>query len=159
MLTGALLLVLVAACRGGGAEPIKLDGSPRYPDDEGIATSVSRESVVLDGERTYGVSKDLRSFSTFDLSTQSLVSRQGLYVHVGLDGKTVTWIAGIAAVIPDPPRVFYVGVLKARDGERAIFRDGTVLRVDDGVALPPTGTTVQAEIDPRRHRVTKATAA
>ncbi|MCA1845283.1 MAG: hypothetical protein LC792_19240 [Actinobacteria bacterium] len=112
---------------------------------------------MLDDARTYGVSKDLQSFSTFDLSTQPLVSRQGLYVQVGLDGKTVTWIAGIAAVIPDPPRVYYVGRLKRVDGDRAIFVDGTVLRLVNDLRLPPVGATVQAQIDVRRHRITKAT--
>jgi hypothetical protein len=141
---------LLSACSGGdgGASEIKLDGSPRFPDDEGVATVATRDEIVLDGERRYEVSEGLKSFSTQTLQTVALVQREGQYVQVGLDGKTVVWIAGIADVVPTkPPRVHYIGeVTEVRDG-RAIFRDGTVLRLGQNVKITEGPATVL--IDPK----------
>lgn len=149
-----LLAVLLAGC--SRAEPaVRLDGSPRFPDDEGVVTAVDGRGLTLDGARTYEVSDRLRSFSTYDLRLEPFRNRLNQYVQVGLDGDTVVWMAGVAAVVPgDPPRVFYSGRLKEVDGQgRAIFADGTVLTLAPGVRPPATGTLVQAEIDARAHRV------
>jgi hypothetical protein len=52
-----------------------------------------------------------------------------------------------------PPVVYYNGVLVRRDGPRAIFRDGTVLRLAAGVTPPVEQGLVRAEIDPALHTV------
>lgn len=154
---------LVPAC--GGEEttaPVVLDGSPRIPDDEGVITALDVEglSLTLDGKRSYQVSEQLRSFSALDLSIQPLADAKDAYVQVGLDGRTVVWLGRIAKVVPtDPPRVFYVGrftrIEDAEDGRRAVFGEGTVIPIADGVEPPPdsVGKVLQVEIDPAAHRV------
>jgi hypothetical protein len=52
-----------------------------------------------------------------------------------------------------PPVVYYNGVLLRLDGDRAIFRDGTVLQLADGVTSPVETGFVRAELDPSLHRV------
>lgn len=154
MVTVAALLV--AACSRGGGDRLVLDGSPRFPDDEGVVTAVSLERITLDGGRSYGVSEDLASFSTYDLAATPMLHRQGQYVQLGLDGDKAEWMAGIGVVVRAPgeePVVFYNGhLLRIEDG-RAIFRDGTVLRLGVGVERPRSGGMVRAEIDPSRHRL------
>lgn len=117
-------------------------------------------SLTLDGERSYQVSEQLRSFSALDLSIQPLADAQDAYVQVGLDGRTIVWLGRIAKVVPtDPPRVFYVGrftrVEDTDAGRRIVFGEGTVLALADGVEPPPEsdGQVLQAEIDPAAHRV------
>ena len=139
-----------------------LDGSPRVPDDEGVVTALDVDgmSLTLDGERSYQVSEQLRSFSALDLSIQPLADVDGAYVQVGVDGQTIVWVGRIARIVPsDPPRVYYVGRLAriedSEDGRRAVFREGTVLTLGDSVE-PPAGSTdqiLQVEIDPTAHRV------
>lgn len=150
----AASLALLAACSsGGGGASLKLDGSPRRPDDQGVATEVGRERIVLDGERSYSVSAQLKSFSTQTLETVPLITRKGQYVQVGLDGETVIWIAGIAGVIPSkPPRVHYQGTLVRVDGSDAVFKDGTVLRLAKRVDRPKPGA-YTVLIDPGAHLV------
>lgn len=155
----AIVPGLLGAC-GQDKPTVRLDGSPRFPDDEGIVTSVDDapgqgRRVTLDGVRTYAVSDRLRSFSTYDLRLEPFRNRLNQYVQVGLDGDTVMWMAGVAAVVPgDPPRVFYSGRLKEVDGKgRAIFADGTVLTLAPDVRPPAAQGFVQAEIDARAHRV------
>lgn len=156
-LAAAALVAVLAAC-GGSRPPVTLDGSPRFPDDEGVATTVELERITLDGKRTYAVSRDLRSFSTYDMKLEPMLNRRGQYVHVGLEDRRVVWMAGIAAVVPgDPPRVFYSGRLKAVDDGRAIFADGTVLTLQPGVVSPVSDGFVQVEIDARAHRVRRIT--
>lgn len=152
----ALSLVLVLpACGGERATAVKLDGSPRYPDDEGVVTAISFERLTLDGKRTYGVSKNLRAFSTYTRELEPMLSRDGQYVQLGIDDKKVVWMAGVAGVVPTkPPAVYYVGGLTRIDGEhRAVFEDGTVLRLASGVRRPAGNGRVRAKIDPARHVV------
>ena len=104
-------------------------------------TSVSRTSITLDGGRRYKVASDLESFSTYDLQPIGLLQREKQYVQIGLQGHTVTWLAGIGAVVRMPgqaPFVSYVGRLKAVDSKhRAIFADGTVVRLAPGLVARP----------------------
>ena len=150
------VLLIGGGCRGDGGHRLVLDGRPRYPDAEGVVEQVSFERIALDGGRAYGVRKDLQSFSTYDLAAVPMLQRQGQYVHVGLTGKKVAWMAGIGVVVrrPDaPPVVYYNGVLVRLDGRRAIFRDGTVLRLAAGVTPPVSQGLVRAELDPVLHTV------
>lgn len=150
---------LASGCSRTEPPPVRLDGSPRFPADEGILSAVDDRQVTLDGARTYKVSERLRSFSTYDLRLEPVRNRLGQYVQVGLDGEALVWMAGVAAVVPgDPPRVFYSGRLKEVDGKgRAIFADGTVLTLAPGVRPPVPQGFVQAEIDARSHRVLRLT--
>lgn len=157
ILASVAMAVVVAACTSGGGSAgaaLKLDGSPRHPDDQGIATEVGRHRIILDGRRRYSVSPALNSFSTYTLETVPLVTRRGQYVQIGLQGKTVVWIAGIAGVIPSkPPRVFYIGELKRVEGRDAIFKDGTVLRLAANVAARAKPGHFTAVIDPKAHQI------
>ncbi|MBV8960593.1 MAG: hypothetical protein JO087_17625 [Actinobacteria bacterium] len=155
-LHGALLAtaVLVAACGGGGVKPIALDGSPRFPDAEGVVTSVTVKKITLDGGRTYDVSRKLQSFSTYTMETVPLLQRKGQYVQIGLHGHTMVWIGTIGAPVPQkPPVVFYLGRLVRIDGSRLVFRDGTVLRLGPSVTSPTKSGLVRVEIDPSQHAV------
>lgn len=152
----------LAGCGGGGHDGparIVLDGRPRFPDDQGVVTQVSRTRITLAGRRTYELSPRLQSFSTVDLSTQSVFQRKGQYVQLGLDGDTAVWVAGVAAVVPGtPPRVFYIGTLQRLDGKgNAIFADGTVLRLGQGVAPAKAVGRVIVEIDPAAGRARRVT--
>lgn len=152
LLAGALLL---AGCTKDGSDQLVLDGRPRVPDVEGVVEKISFEQITLDGGRSYGVRKDLQSFSTYDLAAVPMLQRSGQYVHLGLDGKKVAWMAMIGEVIEGAaaPVVYYNGVLLRLEGDRAVFRDGTVLRLADGVTSPVGTGFVRAELDPSLHRV------
>ena len=165
ILAAAVLSAFLVAAACGGDEsrsPVVLDGSPRVPDDEGVATDLDVEgkSLTLDGDRSYQLSDQLRSFSALDLSIQPLADAADAYVQVGLEGRTVVWLGRIAKVVPtDPPRVYYVGrfssVGSSDEGRRIVFGEGTVLNLADGVEPPEgsEGEILQAEIDPAAHEV------
>ena len=151
-MAGALLL---AGCSRSDGRRLVLDGRPRIPDAEGVVEQISFSRVTLDGGRSYGVRKDLQSFSTYDLAAVPMLHRLGQYVQLGLDGKKVAWMAGIGVVVHGgaPPVVYYNGVLLRREGRRAIFRDGTVLQLAAGVTAPVEQGLVRAELDPALHTV------
>lgn len=152
LVAGALLF---AGCAKSERHGVVLDGRPRVPDVEGVVEQISVEKVTLDGGRSYGVRKDLQSFSTYDLAAVPMLQRSGQYVHLGLDGTKVAWMAMIGEVIEGPaaPVVYYNGVLLRLEGNRAFFRDGTVLQLADGVTSPVGTGFVRAELDPSLHRV------
>jgi hypothetical protein len=152
LLAGAVAL---AGCSKSDKERLVLDGRPRVPDVEGVVEKISFEQIILDGGRSYGVRKDLQSFSTYDLAAVPMLQRLGQYVQLGLDGKKVAWMAMVGEVVrgTGPPVVYYNGVLLRLDGDRAIFRDGTVLQLADGVTSPVDHGPVRAELDPALHRV------
>ncbi|HYH51723.1 MAG TPA: hypothetical protein VEG38_19435 [Acidimicrobiia bacterium] len=153
LVAGALLL---GGCARSADDRLVLDGRPRHPDAEGVVEEISFDRIILDGGRSYGVAKDLQSFSTYDLAAVPMLHRLGQYVHLGLNGKKVEWMAGIGVVVRSPaapPVVYYNGVLVRLEDDRAIFRDGTVLRLADGVTSPVESGLVRAELDPSLHRV------
>ncbi len=120
---------------------VELNGSPRTPDAEGVVTDVADDfsTLTLDGDRVYEIHKNLQSFAAGDGSIQPVIRWQGQYAQVGLDGDTVEWIGGIAAVVavPDQPQVVYVpGVITKIDGDRLIFRSGLVLTAGAGIVAP-----------------------
>jgi hypothetical protein len=151
-MAGALML---AGCSKSDGRRLMLDGRPRIPDAEGVVEQISFDRVTLDGGRSYGVRKDLQSFSTYDLAAVPMLHRLGQYVQLGLNGKRVAWMAGIGVVVraAAPPVVYYNGVLLRRDGGRAIFRDGTVLQLAAGVTAPVEQGLLRAELDPALHTV------
>ena len=158
----------VGACAGGGGDEngdgngIPLDGSPRVPDAEGVVVGLADDfsTLTLDGDRSYEVPEDVQSFSSVDGSTQPLRRRVGQYVHLGLDGSSVEWVAGIAAVVKggaEGDRVYYTGELRKVAGSRLDFADGTVLRLADGLDSGPLveaeGEQVLVTIDPAKRAV------
>lgn len=159
--TAALTAAMaVGGCGGGGGDDgLVLDGSPRVPDDEGVATALDRQGLTLDGERTYELSDELASFSTSTLAAEPFIQRRGQYVQVGLAGDTVVWMAGFAAVLPvaGTDSVFYTGTYENQVEGRATFADGTTLRVADGVQPLEPGTEVQAQIDATTHEIIAVT--
>ena len=161
MAAATITALALGACRGGSGSDFALDGSPRIPDDEGIVTAVDLESVTLDGERTYDVERDLRSFSAIDLSTVPLLFTEGQYVQVGVDGDTLEWIGAIAKPLAaeQEPFVLYAGELEAVDGDALVFDNGTVLRLADAVeASSFVGEGVRVSIDPDTKTVTEVVA-
>jgi len=161
----AALGIAAPACRGSSsssAAAVRLDGSPRVPDDEGVATSLSRTRITLDGKRTYAVSTRLVSFATATGAIEPMLSREGQYVQIGVvkenGHRLMVWMAGFAAVVPStPPAVYYQGRFVRRDGALAIFRDGTVLRLGAGVKVPKANSDATVQIDPATHLVVDMT--
>jgi hypothetical protein len=80
------------------------------------------------------------------------------YVHAGIDGDRVEWVAGVGVVVRAegrPPVVFYNGTLVESDDRQVIFRDGTVLTLAAGVDVPAGVTALRAEIDPETDEVVR----
>lgn len=174
LILAALAVLAAAAC--SSSEGFSLEGSPqcardgdrlipgvqaRVPDDEGIATAISHEQITIDGERAYGVSDALLSFSTYDLELEPVLGREGQYVHVGLDGDDVVWLAGIAHAVDAPGgeglAVYYTGTLAEIDDDRAIFCDGTTFGLAEGAEPPVEQGFVQVRVDPATDRAVLAT--
>lgn len=148
-------MLLLGACSGGGGDELVLDGTPRRPDAEGVVTAISFQEIRLDGGRTYKVSKELQSFSTYDLAATPMLQRKGQYVQLGVDGDVAEWMAGIGVVVRAAgrkPVVFYNGDLVEVDGDEAVFADGTVLTLAEGAAAGVPKGPVRAEINPSTHR-------
>jgi hypothetical protein len=151
----------LSACGGSAAPVVKLDGSPRIPDAQGIVERASINGITLDGGRRYGVSRKLISFSTYNRKLLPLVRMIGGYAQVGLTGDTVVWIAKIGVVSRDASghgTVQYQGDLVTANGSALTFRDGTVLTLAKGLHAPadPEGATYVV-IDADKHTVQGAT--
>lgn len=144
----ALLALGAAACSddetgtdaSSPATFVAVDGSPRTPDDAGVLTALDESfaTLVLDGETVYDLSPAVQSFASLDGSTQPLKGRVGQYVHVGLDGDTVVWVAGLGAVVRlegQAEQVVYLGRIATVQADRLELQDGTVLRLADGVTI------------------------
>ncbi|MGH7858205.1 MAG: hypothetical protein ACREQY_12850 [Candidatus Binatia bacterium] len=149
-----LLALVSAACSG---EQTVFEGGPRFPDDEGVVTSISLERMQIEGDRNYVIGRDVESFKTRSHEPASLLSLKDKYVQVGLDGDEVGWIALVGIVVgDDSPTVLYTGVFDGVDGrtDRAVFADGTTLALADDIDVPEEGQEVAAAIDARSHTVT-----
>ncbi|MCA1713552.1 MAG: hypothetical protein LC789_18735 [Actinobacteria bacterium] len=111
---------------------------------------VTIDAITLEGGRRFPLAEKLASFSTYNLEPIPLVHRVGQFVHLGLDDGAVTWVATIGAVVElDGRTVVYTGELVQVDGgRRAIFADGTVLGIGEGVEPPSPPAYVRVEIDP-----------
>lgn len=155
-LTVALVVVGVAC---SGSEPTNYREEVRYPDDQGIVTAISFDEITLDGDRSFPISEAVDSFTTRGHDTTPLVHWQDRYVHVGLDGDgLVIWVAGIGIVVEDDDArvVLYTGVFEGIDeDDNAIFQDGTVLRLAEGIDLPATGDETAITLDADRDLVTE----
>jgi hypothetical protein len=156
-----IVLLLATACTGG-VDAIALDGTPRHADAQGVVTAVSNDRLTLDGTKTYDIDPKIQCFSASTQSAIPLAGRKGTFVQLGLDGKTVKWLAGYSAVIEFPGRpsvAYHNGVLEEASGRDAIFEDGSVLPVGAGVDAPPPGSRVTAEIDVKKKAITRFTPA
>lgn len=141
---------LFAAC--ASKEPASiLEQDVRVPDDEGVVTEVTLDRLVLDNDRIYEVSKEVESFLASSRKPAALASTDHRYVQIGLSSnKRVVWISTVGVVAKtDPPMALYSGHFLRRDSEgRAVFKDGTVLKVRSGVGLPKTSKQVAVRVDP-----------
>ena len=133
-----------------------LDGRARPPADQGVITAVDQRHIVLDGVRSYRFDAHVVAFSTQTLQHVALLGREGQYVQVGTRRHAVAWVATFSVVVQLPGRpatAYYIGRLRRVDaGNRAVFVDGTVLRLAPGVPAP-AGAQLRAEIDPTAHDV------
>lgn len=165
---GAALATLVVLASGTACSSrdeaktdvvVRLDGTARFPDDEGIATALDRNRITLDGKRTYEVSDDLRSFSTYTRELEPMIGRLGQYVQIGLDDDTMVWMGGVARVVEGDvgPSVFYTGRFREVADGRFVFTDGTTFAPGDGVEAPPTTGNVTVRIDPVTHLIVEIT--
>lgn len=157
----AAFTLTVAACAGGADPVVKLDGSPRHPDVEGVVVEASADGIVLDGDRKFSVSTKLISFSTYNREVVALASTRGSYVQAGLRDKTIVWLSKIGPVVTDAQghsTAQYQGELVDVDLPHLIFEDGTVLTLEDGLEPPedPLGP-LYAVIDAKKHVVQGAT--
>lgn len=149
------MLLLVACVRQEEKPASILDKGPRYPTDEGVVTDINFERMELDGSRVYRISEAIESFTTRSHDVTPLLSWKNRYVHVGVnDQREAIWVAGIGVVTGDPRVVVYTGAFERVDAKgRAIFRDGTVLQLGEGVQAPSKKTEVVVNIDPSKHAV------
>lgn len=151
-----LLLLSFASCR---EEERPQAGSyrvgPRIPDAEGVVTDVNNEKIEINGKNTYEISQEVESFRALEThEVTPLAHLQGRYVHLGIKDDLVVWITGIGLVIPGPPKeVFFPGRFLKMVAGRALFRDGTTLKLAPGVTIPKRGDQVDATIDPTKDLV------
>lgn len=151
----AAALLVAGACSSGSdaRSEIVLDGSPRVPDAEGIA-SITRPDLIEIAGKQYEVSPNLVAFSTHDLSLTPLVRWEGSYVQVGLDGDKVVWLAGVAGIVSgDRPVAEFSAQITSVDDDRVILEGGTVVTLGKGVRAERVGTYVLVRLDPITGRV------
>jgi hypothetical protein len=149
----ALLVALSTGCRGGDpVADIRLDGTPRLPDRAGVVEAVSLKDITVDGKTT-PLSRRLLAFSTYTLAALPVLQTKGTYVHLGTKDGKVVWVALVAKLLGE--KAFYDGTFVRAEGGGLVFQDGTVLVAAAGVAPPPPGTRVLAEIDVTHDRVAK----
>lgn len=158
-LLAVALTLAVAACSRDAQPPVVLDGSPRVPDDEGVATALSHDEITLDDERTYRVSPALRSFSALTLEIEPMLLREGQYVQIGVRQGEMVWMGGVSAVTRDmsPPSAFFTGLLDRVDDGRLVFANGTVFRLKRDVQVPDDAGHVAVQIDVEAHQVVRVT--
>lgn len=149
-----LALFAASACTKEGSKAVP---DARFPDDQGVVKEIDFQSLKLDGGKSYQVSEEVESISTYTKELAPILTWKNKYVHLGLDGDTVIWVSGVGVVdtTKDPPTVFYTnGLLKEIDDDRrAIFSDGTVLQLAKEVDDPPLNQRMTMEIDAKRHVV------
>ncbi|MBA3655409.1 MAG: hypothetical protein H0W70_14595 [Actinobacteria bacterium] len=161
-----MVLAIAVAVGGAGCHHasntssprLVLDGRPRYADDQGVVTTLDSQHIVLDGKRSHRLTDKVRVFATATMEPVPLSGRLGQYVQLGLKGDTIAWVATFTAIVqlPGTPRLaFHIGTLERVDAKRrAIFRDGTVLALDEEAAAPPSvPVKVRADIDVDLHRI------
>lgn len=160
-MVAALVFVGAAACGGSEKAAVKLDGSPRVPDVQGVVAKAGREGIKLEGGRNFEVSPDLIAFSTYNRKPIQLAATIGDYVQLGVDNGEVKWLALIGVVMTDEKghrTASYQGQLVRISGRRLDFKDGTVLTLAKGLTAPADGLgLVYAAIDVKRGLVQGAT--
>lgn len=151
-IAAALLVVCLLTVACGPEEPASiLDEGARFPDAAGVVTDISAQSVQLDDGSTYAISPEVESFTSKEhLVTALLRWKDGWYVHIGLEGDSVIWIAGIGLARGDSGQVNYPGVFDRMERGHAIFADGTAFMADEGVEPLPEDSEALAIVDVQR---------
>ncbi|HVE75383.1 MAG TPA: hypothetical protein VND22_01305 [Actinomycetota bacterium] len=153
------LIASLPACAAAVGPKSALEIGARVPSDQGIVTQGDFRRIELDGERSLPVSEDVESFTTRGHEVVPPGRWKSRYVHVGIKDKQVVWVA-VIGVVPqgDAPVVIYSGVFDRLDSKkRAVFEDGTVIKLADGVSAPPKGKETVVFIDPAKHVATAVT--
>lgn len=150
---GMALVALFAACSGDDS----IVGRARIPTEQGVATDVTLERIEIDDGRSYEIHPGVESFATRSHEPMPLLAWKGKYIHVGVEGNSVRWIAGIGLVTGKPAIVRYSGIVESFDegSNRATFEDGTVLEFADALGPPNAGREIVVEIDVSRDRVVR----
>lgn len=148
-----VLLTAVACNRSAEPQSVYQKGKDRVPKDEGVVTDVNFERLTLDRDRTYQISEEVESFSSYNGEVMPLLHHKNHYAQIGVhEGKVVSWIAGIGLVLEDG-FVVYNGTVKSADKKRLVFEDGTVLQMSVRAYIPEKGERVKATILPAKHQV------
>ena len=138
------------ACGPDEPESI-LNQGPRTPDADGIVTDINFNEVQIDGSDTFEIHPEIESFTSREHTITALLRwKDRWYVHIGLEDNVAVWIAGIGIVVEGDEQVTYPGTFLRAENDRAIFEDGTVFRMADGVASAREGSLVAAVIDVER---------
>jgi len=141
----------LAGCSSGAH--FALDGSPRYPNAQGLLTAANKKDLLV-GQDEYAIGTRLITFSTYNLTQLPLGAAIDRYVQVGLHGHTAVWIAVVGIATSGQP-VIYTGTLLRIDAHRrAIFSDGTVLQLAPQLHPAEQSGLVIAEIDAMTGQVT-----
>lgn len=133
-----------------------LDGRPRLPSVEGVATSAGRDGVTVAGRR-FAVDPRLESFSPYDGGPVPLVSWRGQYVQAGVRKGRVVWISGFGPPLGAPATITFTGRTTGVVDGRLRFAGGVTLRVAHGLQAPPAGAKVQAVVYVNRREVVSYT--
>src|SRR5436309_2764558 len=99
---GVSLVVAAAVGCSSGSPALVLDGSPRYPNIQGVVAKVAGDRLVFDDGRSYRLDPNLNSFSTYSLVTLPVIQVQGRYVEGRAQGDSIRWIETVAAVTHPP---------------------------------------------------------
>ena len=153
------MMALVAV--GCAKEPGSILGEgPRFPDVEGAVQQVTLQSITIGG-KAYPLDEGLESFTSRGHDVAPVLGWKDKYIHLGLDEDTkkVVWIAGIGVIAKtsDPPTAIYVGIFESMSEGRAVFRDGTTLKLAPEVAAPVKGRETVVTIDVAKKMAISAT--
>ena len=146
------IVVVLAGCGGGSSRSQVEPAATRIPDVEGIVSAASTDRIVID-DVAYDLAPDASSVSTYTFDPVPV--RVGTFVHAGVRDHLVRWVATIGIVSrTTPPRVHYTGRLLRTANGRAIFDDGTALRVPPDLHLSKGFLVV--ELDPATGEIVRA---
>lgn len=140
-----LAVVLFRSTDDRGSLEALIAGEPRRPDAVGVIAQIEADGVTLTDGSRFGFHEQPVVVSSY--TRQPVSPRPNQFVHLGLIGDRVRWMAvlGVVAKV-SPPRVDYTATIDHIDGDELVFDDGTVLPVVRSVTAYPGFAIV--EVDP-----------